>query len=278
MTRDNINRSWTTIWLQHTGYKRRIDKGARSLLDGNYVPLLVTQSKRSARQDRFRNLYAFQTNSTMYHLSELENFRLNPLSRDRRHTSSGMKRQLGDHFSIGYPTMCPTRHWRQKYSIANQGLTRILGLWSLWRTCIKLLRRGYGVPGEGSRYPKQGATPLYVFEPCSTQKILWGSKIFCEQENRGGLCNPKSWHQTKRVLWMKPLHQSWRENIRTKKNRFTLDVYDIMPNFIPMDITEDVVKLVVRKLSWISGPGGTDPETLQGWLLKFEEDSKKTSY
>ena len=39
--------------------------------------------------------------------------------------------------------------------------------------------------------------------------------------------------------------------------------------FIPVDITEDVVESVARKVSGISGPSGTDSEALQGWLLKF---------
>ena len=55
----------------------------------------------------------------------------------------------------------------------------------------------------------------------------------------------------------------------------TLEAYNKMPIFIPMGITEDVVKSVVRKLSGISGPGGMDSEALQGWLLKSGEDNKK---
>ena len=45
--------------------------------------------------------------------------------------------------------------------------------------------------------------------------------------------------------------------------------------FIPVGITEDVVKLVACKLSGIACTGGTDSEALQGWLLKFREDRKK---
>ena len=36
----------------------------------------------------------------------------------------------------------------------------------------------------------------------------------------------------------------------------------------------DVVKSVTKKLSGSSGPGGMDLEALQGWILKFWEDSK----
>ena len=52
-------------------------------------------------------------------------------------------------------------------------------------------------------------------------------------------------------------------------------MYDETPIFIPVYITEDLVKLVARKLSENSGPGGTYSEDLQGWLLKFRGDNKK---
>ena len=45
--------------------------------------------------------------------------------------------------------------------------------------------------------------------------------------------------------------------------------------FIPVDISEYVVKSVVQKLSGSSGPVSTDSEALQEWLLKFGEDRKK---
>ena len=46
-----------------------------------------------------------------------------------------------------------------------------------------------------------------------------------------------------------------------------LDIYEKMPIVIPLDITEDVVKSVVWKLLGSLGPGGTNSETLQGWIL-----------
>ena len=55
----------------------------------------------------------------------------------------------------------------------------------------------------------------------------------------------------------------------------TLEVYEETTIFIPVDITENVVKLVTRKLLGGSGPGGTDSENLQGWLLQFGEYRKR---
>ena len=52
-------------------------------------------------------------------------------------------------------------------------------------------------------------------------------------------------------------------------------MYDKTPIFILMDIMEDVVKLYAQKQSGSLGPSSTDPEALQGWILKFVEYSKK---
>ena len=55
----------------------------------------------------------------------------------------------------------------------------------------------------------------------------------------------------------------------------TLKAYKEMSVFIPVDIMEYVVKLIMQKLSRGTGPGGTDSEALQGWPLKFGDHSKK---
>ena len=52
-------------------------------------------------------------------------------------------------------------------------------------------------------------------------------------------------------------------------------MYDKKPIFIPVDITEDVVKLVERKLSGISGTGNTDSKAIKVWQLKSRENTKK---
>ena len=54
-----------------------------------------------------------------------------------------------------------------------------------------------------------------------------------------------------------------------------LEAYNETPIFIPVDIIDDVVKSVARKLSGSLGPGGTDLEALQGWILKSGEGSKR---
>ena len=55
----------------------------------------------------------------------------------------------------------------------------------------------------------------------------------------------------------------------------TLETYEEMPIFIPIDITEEAVELVAHNIFGSSGPGGTDLESLQIWLLRFGEDSTR---
>ena len=52
-------------------------------------------------------------------------------------------------------------------------------------------------------------------------------------------------------------------------HRAMLEVYDKTPIFIPVDITEDLVESVTRKIKGDLGPVGNTSEALQVWLLKF---------
>ena len=56
---------------------------------------------------------------------------------------------------------------------------------------------------------------------------------------------------------------------------YTIEKYKETPIFIPVNITEEAVESVVQFFSGSSGPGGTDLETIQVWLMKFGEDSTK---
>ena len=51
-------------------------------------------------------------------------------------------------------------------------------------------------------------------------------------------------------------------------------MYKETPIFIPVDITEEAIKLVGCKHLGGSDPGGTESEALQGWLLKLGGGSK----
>ena len=54
-----------------------------------------------------------------------------------------------------------------------------------------------------------------------------------------------------------------------------IKMYDQTSNFIPVNIAKDAVKLVTQNLLGSSGPGSTDSEYLQVWLLKFGENRKR---
>ena len=55
----------------------------------------------------------------------------------------------------------------------------------------------------------------------------------------------------------------------------TLEVYEETSIFIPVNITEEAVESVAPNVLGRSGPGGTDSEALQGWLIIFGEESTR---
>ena len=45
--------------------------------------------------------------------------------------------------------------------------------------------------------------------------------------------------------------------------------FDKCPEHVDLDITEETVSKMARKLKGAAGVGGTDSETIASWLLKF---------
>ena len=50
-----------------------------------------------------------------------------------------------------------------------------------------------------------------------------------------------------------------------------LETYEKTPIFTTINIMEESVESVAQKFPVSTGPGGTDLDALQGWLLKFGE-------
>ena len=48
----------------------------------------------------------------------------------------------------------------------------------------------------------------------------------------------------------------------------TLEMYNKIPIFIPVDITEDSVKLIAQKVSGVSGPVGMDSEATLNFVTE----------
>ena len=116
---------------------------------------------------------------------------------------------------------------------------------------------------------------MYIFEPGPKRKIARGSQICLCTVNVGGF-NPNIWQSNKRDLLTKPSRWSWREESSQKNSSCaTLETYDKMPISPPVNIMEDSVESVAQKCWGSYGPGGTDSEDLQGWILKFGEYRKR---
>ena len=69
------------------------------------------------------------------------------------------------------------------------------------------------------------------------------------------------------VLTGKPPH-------KTITSCYTLEEYNEMHVFLPVDVIEDVVKSIAQKCLGSLGHGGTESEALQGWPSKFRKDIK----
>eukprot|EP00978_Attheya_sp_CCMP212_P005533 scaffold12431_cov57-Attheya_sp.AAC.8 len=54
-----------------------------------------------------------------------------------------------------------------------------------------------------------------------------------------------------------------------------LEDYDTLPEFVRVDITDETVEKVVRRLSGAAGPRGMDATSLQHWLLRFGTSSQR---
>ena len=65
------------------------------------------------------------------------------------------------------------------------------------------------------------------------------------------------------------------KSAQKKPSCATLETYNETTIFIPVDIMEEAFESVAHRLSGISGPGGTEYEAIQGWILKFMEDSTR---
>mmetsp|Transcript_13843 Transcript_13843/g.30962 ORF Transcript_13843/g.30962 Transcript_13843/m.30962 type:complete len:156 (-) Transcript_13843:258-725(-) len=51
------------------------------------------------------------------------------------------------------------------------------------------------------------------------------------------------------------------------------ELYDSIPQPVPIVLTSDIVEEVASKLSGAAGPGGTDSEELKTWLLRYGPES-----
>ena len=49
----------------------------------------------------------------------------------------------------------------------------------------------------------------------------------------------------------------------------TFEDYETLSDLVELDITEETVEQVARRLSGSAGPGGTDSAAVQHWLLRF---------
>ena len=89
-------------------------------------------------------------------------------------------------------------------------------------------------------------------------------RFICDREREGGL-KPDELAEDRTGMINETAASVLEEKHPSKKipSCATLETYEETPIFIPVDIKEEAVKSVARKLSGGSFPGGTDSEALQ---------------
>ena len=117
---------------------------------------------------------------------------------------------------------------------------------------------------------------MNVFETCPEGKLREAVRFVYERE-KGGVLQPDKLAQDRTGMINETVTSvlEGKHPSETIPSCATLEMYEETPILIPVNITEEAIESVAQKLSGSSGPGGTDSEALQVWLLKFGEDSTR---
>ena len=106
---------------------------------------------------------------------------------------------------------------------------------------------------------KQRSSVIVHFKTFYWREIFMRQIVFLCTGKWGEFWNSKNWQRVRKELITKPLHLSWRGRDPHKNipSCATLERYNKIPIFIPIDITEDAVKSVTQKIwNWKLYMGG----------------------
>jgi hypothetical protein len=123
---------------------------------------------------------------------------------------------------------------------------------------------------QGTMTPEQ---QVKIFNQKMLQCDVRGAVRYLTNREVGGILLPSNTDKKTGLLVAKVL-ASKDPNARIPDANKLSD-YDELPDFADLDITEDVVEQVARRLSRSAGIGGTDSHALTHWLLSFGKASHK---
>ena len=107
-------------------------------------------------------------------------------------TTSEMEIRACEKNLDGYSATRPTLNFHQKYSRENWFSDQLMEQWSIWLTCMWLLRRGYRLLGEGLQESKCWEASLYVLKLCYTWEVAQVHQICLRMGLGGGVTTPRN--------------------------------------------------------------------------------------
>jgi hypothetical protein len=124
---------------------------------------------------------------------------------------------------------------------------------------------------QGTTVPEQ---QVKIFNMKTMQGDVIEAVRYLTNREVGGILLPSNTDEKTGDSYAKVLASKYPE-ARTPDANKKLPTYDVVPDFTNLDITEDVVDQVVRRLSGSAGIGGMDSHPITPWLLCFDEASQK---
>jgi hypothetical protein len=122
---------------------------------------------------------------------------------------------------------------------------------------------------RGQTTPEQRSK---IFHQKVLRGNLRGAVRYLTEREKGGILYPDDIDE-KTGLTVETVLESKHPDAR-EPGPDALTAYPYLPDFVDVDITEDTIEVVARRLSGAAGLGGTDAHALQQWLLRFGNSSR----
>jgi hypothetical protein len=156
-----------------------------------------------------------------------------------------------------------------------QRLTRRMDAWELGK--FRMLVEDTIRVKEAALSFKQGTTSAEqrakIFNSKMLQGDICGAVRYLTERDQGGILFPNETDEKSGDTVLETLKSKHPD--ATIPAASTLHPYSEVPDFNDIDVTEDVVESVARRLRGCAGPSGTDSLSLQHWLLRYGESSRQ---
>jgi hypothetical protein len=128
-------------------------------------------------------------------------------------------------------------------------------------------------------HPQDGQTPERRARICQSKMLkgdLRGAVKYLSQAEKGGVLLPYDL-DVKSGLTIKAVLQS-KHPYTTTPHKSTIHQYELMPDFINKEITQETVEQVAHNLSGYAGLGVVDSHAVSHWMLAFGNASETSRH